>query len=126
MSIMQTAGDVHRSSYRPQLRGNGNEYVIELEVSDFARDELSIETLGPLVTVRGDHLEMSEVQRPFRLDECLEESFRLPDDADPGRLRAFYRHGSLEIHAPKLRLKRRPVSVESESPSFIHAEATPC
>jgi HSP20 family molecular chaperone IbpA len=126
MPAMRTVGAGHQLSPRVQVRRDAGEYVIQLDVSDFTEPEVSIEALGPCITVRGEQVEIPEDEgRPFRLHERLEESFRLPDDADPDRIRAFYRHHAIQIHAPRTHLETRLVPIEC-APSFaINPDAEP-
>jgi len=125
MSTMQIVDGIPWPSSRPQVRENESEYVVGLQ-SGFTADELTVEALGSLVTVRGDQVEAGANKGHLRLHNYLEESFRLPDDADLGRLRAFYDHGSLEIHAPRRMLRPDPVPVEPRPRLLINPEATPC
>ena len=115
MAVMLMAGNGHQLSPHAQVREEAGEYVIELDVSDFTVSGLTVEALGPMVTVRGDQLEANE-GFAFHLHERLEESFRLPDDADADHVKVFYKHGTLEIHAPRRRLEARRLPIEH--PSF--------
>jgi HSP20 family molecular chaperone IbpA len=102
------------------------EYLIELDVSDFTEAELSVGTLGPVVTVLGDQLDDAQNgTAPFRLHERLEESFRLPDDAVVDRIEAFYEHGLLELHVPRRALAPHAVQIEQRT-SLVNPDATPC
>jgi HSP20 family molecular chaperone IbpA len=127
MTVMRTVGSGRALPGHAHVREDGAEYVVELDVSDFARDELAVEALGPVVTVHGEQAETAEDQGlPFRLRERLEEAFRLPDDAAADRLSARYRHGVLEIHAPRVQLERRAVPVEHGPQYLIHPDAAAC
>ena len=127
MPAMRTVGTGHQFSRHVQVRRDTGEYVIELDVSDFTEQELSIEAVGPCITVRGDQLERPEDDgKPFRLHERLEESFRLPDDADPDRVKAFYKHRALQIHAPRKHVEPRRVPIERASSLVINPDAEPC
>lgn len=88
------------------------EYVVKLDVPDFGRDELTLETVGRRVTVRGNHLEQGGGGDEFRLHERLEESFRLPDDADPDCISAVYNRGELEVHVRRKVLRHQSVPIE--------------
>lgn len=113
MTAMQAVGIGHQLPAHANVREEEHEYVIELDVADFTESELAIELLGSRLTVRGDQLETREDEsRPFRLHERLEESFRLPDDADADRITVFYKHGTLEIRAPRIRLEPRRLEIE--------------
>lgn len=95
--------DGHRSRL-VTVHERAGEYSIELDVSEFQQDQLEVAVSGQRVTVRADQVETKGESMTFRLHERLEESFRLPDDADPTRVRAVYRHGTLELST-----RRRPV-----------------
>jgi HSP20 family molecular chaperone IbpA len=124
---MRAVGYGHRLPSHAKVREDGREYVIELNVSDFTEAELTVEVLGPLITVRGDQLETKEDEGlAFRLHERLEESFRLPVDAHADRITALYRHGALEIRAPRSRLEPRVVQIEHASPYDVSPDAVPC
>src|SRR5512134_2404097 len=101
MSVMRTVGTGHRLPARATVRDDGDEYVIELDVSDFLVTELAVDVVGQRVTVHGDQVqEPGDDNVALRLHERLEESFRLPDDADADQLKVFHAHGALEIHVP--------------------------
>jgi HSP20 family molecular chaperone IbpA len=113
MAAMQVVGNGHQLPAHANVREQDGEYVIELDVADFTEAELAVEALGPRITVRGDQLETGEDdEKAFRLHERLEETFRLPDDAVLDELRVFYKHGQLEIHAPRAHLVPRPLEIE--------------
>ncbi|HZO63133.1 MAG TPA: Hsp20/alpha crystallin family protein [Gaiellaceae bacterium] len=102
------------------------EYVVQFDVSEFAKSELTVEATGRRVTVRGDQQTTgSDEGQPFRLHERLEESFRLPDDADVDQLTATYVYGVLELHAPRVALDTRRLPIGQ--PSFLaNTDAAPC
>ena len=126
MLAMRTVGNDHKLPPHARVEGTEREYVIELDVADFAESELSVGTLGPLVTVLGDQLASSHDERlPFRLHERLEESFRLPDDAVADEMKAFFEHGTLELHVPRKALSPRAVPVRTRG-LLVNPDATPC
>jgi HSP20 family molecular chaperone IbpA len=116
MAAMRVVGNGHQLPAHANVREEAGEYLIELDVADFTETELSVEALGPRLTVRGDQLETVEDDgKAFRLHERLEETFRLPDDADADQTKVFYKHGTLEIHAPRTRLQPRQLPIEHPS-----------
>lgn len=126
MAVMRAVGNGHRLPTHAHVRDEGDAYAIRLDVADFAESELSVEALGPRVTVRGDQLETVEDNgSAFRLHEQLEESFRLPDDAAADQVKVFYKHGALEILAPRTRLEPRRLPIKHPS-SLINPDAEPC
>jgi HSP20 family molecular chaperone IbpA len=127
MAVMRPVGNGHQLPPHAHVRADAIEYVISLDVSDFTEEELTIELLGPHVTVRGDQRESAEDEsRAFYLHERLEESFRVPDDAVPEQIKVFYEHGTLELHVPRKRLVPRLIAVERKPTGLIHPDATPC
>jgi HSP20 family molecular chaperone IbpA len=123
---MRTVGSAHHLPPHAHVRHQNGEYLIELDVSDFTEAELAIELLGRTLIVRGDQLaNETDDGRAFRLHEHLEESFRLPDDAGADQIRVFYTHGTLEIHAPRVRLEPRRLSIEKRS-FAVNADAAAC
>jgi HSP20 family molecular chaperone IbpA len=126
MSVMRTVGNGHKLPAHANVREDNREYLIELDVADFTESELSVEALGRRLTVRGDQLETGEDDgKAFRVHERLEESFLLPDDAVLEQVKVFFKHGTLEIHAPRARLEPRQLTIEH--PSFrFNPDATPC
>jgi HSP20 family protein len=127
MAAMHAVGKHHRLPPHAHVREDDERYVIELDVSDFTENELTIELLGRRVTVRGDQLESPEDQgRAFRIHERLEESFCLPDDADLEEIKVFYKHGSLEIDAPRVGLEPRRLAIEPRPTAFLNPEVEAC
>jgi len=113
MTAMRTVGYRLQLPTHARVRETEEEYVVELDVSDFTRSELEVEALGAQITVRGDQAEgPADEGRPFRLHERLEECFRLPDDADVNAISVFHRHGTLEIHAKRLHAEPRRLRIE--------------
>ena len=126
MSVLRTVGSGHKLPAHANVREGNGEYLIELDVADFTESELVVEALGRRLTVRGDQLETGEdAGKAFRLHERLEEWFLLPDDAALDEVRVFYKHGTLEIHAPRTQLEPRRLPIEHPSYRF-NPDATPC
>jgi HSP20 family protein len=92
------------------------EFVIELEVPGFVEKELDVETFDHTLVVKGERTEAKEKEdKSFRLRERLEKEFErrfvLPTEADTKHLKATFREGVLEVHAPKLEISK-PHKVE--------------
>ena len=126
MAAMRVVGNGHQLPAHANVREDSCEYLIQLDVSDFTESELTVEALGPQLTVRGDQVEIADDDgKAFRLHERLEESFRLPDDANADQIKVFFKHGTLEIHAPRTRLAPRRLPIEH--PSYrVNPNAEPC
>jgi HSP20 family molecular chaperone IbpA len=113
MAAIRSVGYRHQLPPHAHVRETDEHYVIELDVSDFTMAELSVEAFGPRVTVRGDQLETpGDEGKAFRIHERLEESFRLPDDADLGDIHVYYKHGVLEIRVPRAIFAPRQLPIE--------------
>lgn len=126
MAFMRAVGNGHQHPAHASVRDEDGEYVVELDVADFTESELEVEALGRQVTVRADQVETPEDDgKAFRLHERLEESFRLPDDADAGATRVFFNHGTLEIHVPRTVLEPRRLPIEHFS-YLSNPNAEPC
>lgn len=118
MAAMQAVGTGHQLPARAKLLGDSHEYLIELDVPEFAESELSVEAVGPTLTVRGNQLETpGDAGTAFHLHERLEESFRLPDDADLDQIKVCYGHRALEIRVPRKQLEPRRLPIEH--PSYL-------
>lgn len=126
MAAMRVVGNGHRLPRHAHVREEPGVYIIALDVADFAESELSVEAIGPRVTVKGDQLEtIDDNGKAFRLHEQLRETFRLPDDAAAERIRVLYKHGTLEIRMPRTPLEPRTLPIERAS-SLINPDAEPC
>jgi HSP20 family molecular chaperone IbpA len=123
---MRVVGNGHRPPPHAHVRQEAGAYVIVLDVADFAESELSVEALGPRVTVSGEqHESVEDNGQAFRLREQLRESFRLPDDAVADKVKVVYKHGMLEIRVPRTRLEPRRLPIEHNW-SLINPDAEPC
>ena len=113
MSAVQAVGNRYQLVANANVLEEPDEYLIQLDVSDFTENELTIEADGSQLTVRGKQLGTVEDDgEAFRVLERLEESFRLPDDADADRIAVAYKHGTLEIRVPRVRLEPRLPPIE--------------
>jgi HSP20 family molecular chaperone IbpA len=120
MAAMRAVGYRHQLPLHAHVRETHEQYVIELDVSDFTQAELSVEALGPEITVRGDQQVVpGDEGKAFRIHERLEESFRLPDDADPDRIDVYFKHGSLEIHVQRMHLEPRRLPIERRRSGLV-------
>jgi HSP20 family protein len=132
MAPMQTVGLARVLPRSTSVRKAENEYLVELDVSDFASSDLTVELEGRELTVVGDQRRSAgDSAASFRLHERLEESFRLPEDVDAPRVTALFDHGLLEIHAPRFvrtgeRKRTVPVVRKGHRRGRFNADATPC
>lgn len=124
MSVTEAVGSGSQLPPHAHVRVLEREYVIELDVSDFTENELQVELARRRVTVRGEQLGAAEdEERPFRITERLEETFWLPEDAESGGLTAYYRHGTLELHAPRATPEVRQVPIERPPSPSVNMQA---
>ena len=114
MSAMPMIGPRRQLPPNASVNEEPGEYLIGLDVSDFVRDELAVEVIGSRLVVRGEQRAAEDADKPFALHERLEESMRLPDDADPNGITAVYKHGTLELHARRRKIPRHRVPIERE------------
>jgi HSP20 family molecular chaperone IbpA len=100
------------------------EYTIELDVAEFNEEELTVEALGPVLTLRGDQADApGDEGKPFRIQERLEASFRLPDDADLERIEITYKHGVLDIRVGRTPLESRTLKIERRTTGLLDQTA---
>ena len=114
MSAMPMIGPRRRLPPNASVNEEPGDYRIGLDVSDFDRDELAVEVVGSRVVVRGEQCADEDADKPFAVQERLEESMRLPDDADPNGITAVYKNGTLELHARRRKIPRHRVAIERE------------
>ena len=127
MAAMRRVGGSHAPPSRANVYETDCQYVVKLDVADFSRDEITVELLGPCLTVRGEQrATAAEDNGPFLLRERLEEAFRFPDDVDLDALRVSHAHGWLEIRAPKKQLTARIVPIETSHADTGNPDAVPC
>jgi HSP20 family molecular chaperone IbpA len=114
----------HQLPPHARVRETDLEYVIELDVADFTQAELSVEALGPVLTIRGDQTEIpGDEGQVFRIHERLEESFRLPDDVDLDEIHILYKHGILEIRVARIPLVLRRLRIERRRSGMVNSDA---
>jgi HSP20 family molecular chaperone IbpA len=123
VAAMQAVG-YHQLPPHARVRETDTQYLVELDVADFTQAELSVEALGPLLTVHGDQKENpGDEGKAFRIHERLEESFRLPDDAELDGIHIFYKHGVLEIRVPRIPLTPHRLLIERRRSGQINPDA---
>ncbi len=128
MTTVEATRPIHVPPPHATVSESAEGYTIALDVGDFALSELEVTLDDRVVTVTAAEIETAvDDVVSFRFDERLEETFTLPDDANPQRVEAFYRHGTLEIRAQKRTSpRRRIVPVRRAPKSLVNADATPC
>ena len=83
------------------------EFVVELEVPGFAERDLTLEVTDHTLVVKGEvKEEKDEKEKTFLLHERLERTFErrfsLPEQADTEKVKATFKEGVLELHAPRI------------------------
>lgn len=126
MTAMKTAGLAHSFPPQADVVETVDHYLVELDVSDFALEELEVVVDGEWVSVLGAREGRCGEEQPFQLHERLEERFRLPRDSDPTGLTAVFECGTLDLSVPKrpdLTPARRVVPIRKRRHGLINADA---
>lgn len=116
MSVMEAPRTVLPHS--ATLGETETEYIVALDVAGYTLEDLQVEIEDHEVTVLG-----------AAWDRHLDESFRLPHDADVEWARAFYEPGLLELRVPRLGscgTERRSVEIAVRRRVLQNPDATPC
>jgi HSP20 family molecular chaperone IbpA len=123
VAVMRAVG-YHQLPQHARVHEQEFEYTIELDVADFTEDELTVEALGPVLTVRGEQAKTTDDEgKPFRIRESLEESFRLPDDSDLEQIGITYKHGVLDIRVGRTPLVPRTLRIERRPTGLLDPDA---
>ena len=93
-------------------------YVVRLEVPGVSPDQITIETRGRTLTIAGKRditaPESGSFHRRERGRGEFSRSLQLPDDLDPPRTEASYKHGILTLRIPKKEeTKPRQITVKA-------------
>jgi len=94
-----------------------SEVIVELDVPGFDEKELSLQVTDHMLTIKGEHrLETEEKEKTFylheRVEKHFERTFKLPPEADTGKVKAKFGTGVLEVHVPKLeQAKPREIAI---------------
>ena len=115
MNALEMVVGGHPSSRSIAWSQRDDEYVATVDVSDFDDEELAVEVIGRDIVVRADHFDRAD--HPLAGPERLEESLRLPDDADGDRIAASFLPGALEIRARRRKTRRHRISIEPYVPA---------
>jgi HSP20 family protein len=95
------------------------ELVVELEAPGFEEKELALEVSDHTLTIKGERLkEKEEKEKTFylheRLEKHFERTFTLPPEADVEHIEAKFKTGVLEVHVPKVELKKaRTIAIKA-------------
>lgn len=96
------------------------DYVVELEVPGFDRDELTVEISDHTLVVKGEHEEEAEktgreLLLHERLERRFERRFELPLEVDAEKVAAQCEKGVLTLHVPKTATRPEPRKVTIET-----------
>ena len=123
MAVMRAVG-YHALPPHARVRETEQCYIVELDVADFTAGELSILALGPVITVRGEQCATeADEGLPFRIRERLEETFRLPDDADLTNIEVFFKHGVLVLAVTRIPLEPRLLQITRRRSGLLNPDA---
>jgi len=128
MTAMSTTGLTQSFPPQAEVVEMVDQYLVELDVSDFAQEELQVVLEGDRVSIVGTQGEVEGEEPAFRLHERLEETFRLPGDADPSGVTALFEHGTLDLIVPKRPVFEpvtRAVPIRRRQHGLINPDATP-
>jgi len=82
------------------------EYIIKTELPDVKKDDVKVTVENGVLTIAGERkFEKEEKKKKYhRVERAYGRfirSFTLPDDADPGKVKADFKDGVLTVHLPK-------------------------
>jgi HSP20 family protein len=95
------------------------ELVVELEAPGFEEKELVLEVTDHTLKIKGERMkEKEEKEKTFylheRLEKHFERTFTLPPEADVEHIEAKFTTGVLEVHVPKVELKKaRTIAIKA-------------
>lgn len=97
------------------------DYVVELEVPGFDREELAVEVSDHALVVKGEHHEEAEkagreLLLHERLERRFERRFELPLEVDAEQVAASCEKGVLTLHVPKTGAQAERRSIEITTP----------
>ena len=92
--------------FRTDIQDAGDRYILEAELPGFAKEDLSIDLNGDLLTIRAQHKAQSSQEKKNYLYKerrygTYARSFRV-SDVNTGAITAKYSDGILTLEMPKL------------------------
>ena len=102
------------------IRETDKEYLVIAELPGLRREDVKVRLEGDVLTVEGErrHEKETKGERTHRIERAygsFQRRFSLPDDADPGDVRAEAKDGVLTVHVPKREIekaKAREIAVQ--------------
>ncbi|SRR5579871_2686273 len=86
-----------------EVKETEKEYVVRAEVPGFAPEEIEVNLLGELLTIRAEH--KAEAKKEGETEEKFfrryEREVTLPAAVELEKVEAVYRNGVLEVHLPR-------------------------
>lgn len=95
---------------------NEKEYLIKAELPDIKKEEVKITVQDDVLTISGERSQEKEEKgkRFHRIERAygsFSRRFTLPEDADPAKVTADFKHGILAVHITKSE-RAKPKSIE--------------
>jgi HSP20 family protein len=92
-----------------------NEIVIKADLPGIDKKDISVDVTGRVLTLKGERSDEREEQKGdyYRRERSFgrfERAFTLPDEVDPGLIKAAYKDGVLRVEVPKSE-KRKPKQI---------------
>jgi len=92
------------------------EYLIKAELPDLKKEDVKVTVENGVLTISGERkFEKEQKEKKYhRIERAygrFVRSFALPDDADPGGVKADFKDGVLTVHLPKSE-RARPTQIE--------------
>jgi len=97
-----------------------HEYVFQVELPGLAKEDVKIEMRGGMLVISGERKEQKEEKGHHCIRHELhvgqfQRAFSMPDDADPDKIKAAYKHGILTVTVKRLETAKPkviPIDVE--------------
>lgn len=89
-----------------EVSDDAKRVVVRLEAPGLNPDEIDLQVRNQMLVVSGEkHLQQEHDEGRFHVVECaygrFERAIPLPDEVDPDRAKAAYKHGVLRVELPK-------------------------
>lgn len=87
------------------------EYLLKVEVPEVRKEDLHIEVVNGMLTIRGERREETEDRKLHRVERfygTFERSFKLPEDVREENIKAEQKDGMLYLHLRKSDIGKTP------------------
>lgn len=106
--LMNLLGESRRGDFIPavDLFEEGGELVIKAELAGIKRDDIKVELVGNMLTIKGEKRDENKVEKKdyYRVEQAygsFSRTLELPEGINGDKVTASYRDGLLEIRIPK-------------------------